>query len=550
MSTTTTPSPTPLNKQPKLNQSSQPGVRHLIATVIVLFMWMRLVFWGGWGIGLSLALIISEALMFYWHISVSDTKVLPNEDAQELSERPVSDTKDFALLTVGIILLILSFSLFENYVLRILNILMLMVLLPAQFLLMFPIRTARWHRPLFWVELVLSVFLRPLISLGDLGSLLSRVFHPKREDMAETKRPLTQRIVPQIVLGLVVAVPILFILSLILANADAVFADRLSGIHEWISRFSMGDLVGQIVLTIILLPFALSWLLSGWHGRTVLSKTQIDKDISQSEQDPAKSPTRHNGQILIITILTSINLLYLFFALIQIRYLTGAWQAQLPDDMTYAQYARSGFFELMGVSAINVLILLFVTRRYGRSGTSGVILRVMIHILLAGSLIQWASAIFRMRMYINTYALTQLRFYSTSFMVLILVWMLLLLAAEWLPRLVIGRWLITSALIAFIVLNYSCPDALIARYNVQTALKADSKTAQTLDLEYLNDLSDDAIPALVPLMQVENESIKVKIESILLDRLEGIENARSNEPWQNWTVSRSRAYHRIKNALN
>lgn len=557
----------PSAEQTHLSKTFQPGVWHLVATLIVLFLWMRLVFWGGWGIGLSLALLFSEGLLFFWRTAVSDTKYLPQESMMEASQSmvsdtnivvaspsarnlktSVSDTKDLVVLTVIIVLIAFSFSLFENPFLRVLNILILMVLLPAQFLLMFPIKSTFWHRPLFWVELALSVLIRPLIALGDLGGLLRQIRRSPQLTKAEGSRPMIQRTLPQVILGVLIAIPVLFVLSLLLASADAIFAERLSGIHEWANRISAGDLVGQLALTFILLPFALSWLLSGWQGKMILSDSQITRDLDKCR--PSSISTQQGGRILIITILASINLLYLFFALIQIRYLTGAWQAQLPNGMTYSQYARSGFFELMGVSAINVLILLFVTRRYGRSGTSGAALRVMIHILLAGSLVQWASAIFRMRMYIDTYALTHLRFYSSAFMLLILVWMLLLLAAEWLPRLVVGRWLITSALIAFILLNYSCPDALIARFNVQTALAADPNASQTLDLDYLTDLSDDAMPALLPLLQVDNETLRTRVESIFHERLEIIEDAQSNGPWQNWTVNRSRAYHAINKALD
>lgn len=54
----------PSAEQTHLSKTFQPGVWHLVATLIVLFLWMRLVFWGGWGIGLSLALLFSEGLLF------------------------------------------------------------------------------------------------------------------------------------------------------------------------------------------------------------------------------------------------------------------------------------------------------------------------------------------------------------------------------------------------------------------------------------------------------------------------------------------------------
>lgn len=80
---------------------------------------------------------------------VSDTNIVVASPSARNLKTSVSDTKDLVVLTVIIVLIAFSFSLFENPFLRVLNILMLMVLLPAQFLLMFPIKSTFWHRPLF-----------------------------------------------------------------------------------------------------------------------------------------------------------------------------------------------------------------------------------------------------------------------------------------------------------------------------------------------------------------------------------------------------------------
>ena len=61
------------------------------------------------------------------------------------------------------------------------------------------------------------------------------------------------------------------------------------------------------------------------------------------------------------TILTILNLVYIVFCYIQISVLfmkTGNM-----ENFDYASYARQGFFQLMAVSLINLVIILITSRR-------------------------------------------------------------------------------------------------------------------------------------------------------------------------------------------
>ena len=204
----------------------------------------------------------------------------------------------------------------------------------------------------------------------------------------------------------------------LLAAADLVFARITSQI---LRQLSINELAIQLALALILLPFIFSFLYSGKTKQRL-----VDTDgTCLTRSNPENNGLRFDKTIL-ITFLTCINVLYIVFSVIQVTYLTGAFQAILPDNLTYAEYARSGFFELAGVTFINLILVLLAVKGADRRGASGLILRVESLLLITGSLVQWSSAMFRMKMYIDAYGLSLMRFWVTAFMLLQLVVFVLL----------------------------------------------------------------------------------------------------------------------------
>lgn len=505
---------------------------HIASVYTVIFLWLHLVFQGGMGAGLFLAVLCTEVLFFPWQLKTRQTNAA--EQKYQILNPAVS------ALTLIIIILSLYFLIFENQLLRAVNFLVLLILLPAQFMLVNPIKIAEWYLPAFWLELFLSGIVRPFICLDGLPRFIRHMHKAKNES---AKNRTIKKTLIQIGLGLILVLPFLFLLSSLLASADAVFASYINTLTSWFNSLSIGRLPGQLLISLVILPFGLSWMISGLSGRSIIphihSNNRIDQDTAAKHNTDKQADIF--GKTFFITVLASINTLYLVFALIQFTYLISAWQAQLPDGMTYAEYARSGFFELLAVSLINLLILLLVIRRFDRKGKSGVVLRIMILLLLAGSFVQWFSAIFRMRLYVQTYSLTQLRFYSTALMMLIFTWLLMLLAAEWIQRIKLSKWFISSALIALLLINAVNPDARIAQYNVQKYLTQGSGQPKALDFHYLSELSDDALPQIIPLLDANESSIRQQAKELFDVRREKIQYRQDHSAWQSWTISQYRA---------
>jgi Domain of unknown function (DUF4173) len=199
------------------------------------------------------------------------------------------------------------------------------------------------------------------------------------------------------------------------------------------------------------------------------------------------------GAIEGLTVLGAVVALFGVFMAIQGAYLFGGLATLERTGMTYADYARRGFFELVTVAALAfglVCGLAVITRRESQAqrrwfcGVSGALIVLVIGLLI--------SAWQRMALYQQAYGYTQLRLYTQAFMVWLAVALVLLLIALLRERpLLVSIGGLISGLAVLAALNVLNPDAMIVRENIARATQGSE-----LDSEYFYELSADAVPTL------------------------------------------------------
>jgi hypothetical protein len=200
--------------------------------------------------------------------------------------------------------------------------------------------------------------------------------------------------------------------------------------------------------------------------------------------------------------------------------------------LTYASYARHGFFELVAASALALPVLLIgdrVRRREG--GRHERVFRAEAGLLVVLLLVVMASALQRMRLYEHVYGLTELRVYATGlilWLACVFVWFALT-ALRGRPRGFVPGAL-ALGLAATLALNVVSPDALIARTNVARL---------RVDVGYLAGLSDDAVPTLVARLHTLPPAKQRRLAASLLGRGFG------GGDWREWNLARSRARHAV-----
>jgi Domain of unknown function (DUF4173) len=225
----------------------------------------------------------------------------------------------------------------------------------------------------------------------------------------------------------------------------------------------------------------------------------------------------------------------------------GAEYVERRTGLTYAEYARSGFFQLVAVVAVVGSLLV---------SSRGIIRTAMARRRLLGlslttglcTLVMVAVSIARLQTYRSVFGLTMLRFSTTVFAGWLAVLMVLIVAVlvrpKWEPLLVTA--VVLSAYGTLTVTNWSNPDAIVARENIErvdwidggsTPDETDSEANSEGDFDgdYLaSELSDDAVPAMVARLDL----LAAEQRAALSDRLCARE--RVGDGWS-WNRSRTRA---------
>ena len=326
-----------------------------------------------------------------------------------------------------------------------------------------------------------------------------------------------------VVRGLVLVVPLLLLFGGLLMAADAVYSRLVStALH-----FDVSALLGHLFFTLFL-----AWLAAGF-GRALLLATSPVIPHEKRAGLPSL------GLVETTTIFSLLNLLFLSFVLVQVRYFFGgAATVQETSGLTYAQYARSGFFELVWVAAL-VLPLLLGLHWLQRPGDAR-----------AQRLFSWqagfqvfllfvimASALARMRLYEGEYGLTALRLYTTAFMgwlAVVFLWFAATVLRGQRERFAFGAAACAFGLV--VALHIANPDDMIVRANLAHAGKG-----RAFDAEYAASLSADAVPALTASLPM----LPVTVQGTLAARLLPAWSHDTGD-WRSWSLGRARAYRAVQ----
>ncbi len=253
---------------------------------------------------------------------------------------------------------------------------------------------------------------------------------------------------------------------------------------------------GAIILDLILtVPLAMA-LFAG-----------VFASVDRSEREPSCEDRgrRELPLLLLCTAVTPLLLIYVVFFISQADYYLSAFTHTLPDGLTYAAYAREGFFQLCAVCTVNaVLLLLFcMLARKGANGERHPVTGVYALVISLFTLILIATALSKMLLYIDSYGLTQKRVYTSWFMLLLAVGFLSVAVKQVVRRAPAAAAALAIALLLCGAVALPNVDAIIANYNVSAYLE---QKLPTVDVASLNDLGESAVPA------------KVRLESALLEK--------------------------------
>jgi hypothetical protein len=315
------------------------------------------------------------------------------------------------------------------------------------------------------------------------------LLHATRPALPE---PGSLRRASPVIRGLALALPIVVIFALLFASADAVF-ERLLGDLVGL-RIDLGDAPTRMVVAVVL-----AWLAAGLFSvaRSEPTPGRPPGSASAVAQDVA-FPWPRIGAVEASVVVAVVDLLFALFVGLQVAYLFGGHDTLDAAGLTYSDYARRGFFELVAAAALAGGLIAALDQAIKPRSRWFVGLALA---LVALTAIVLASAALRLRLYQEAYGWTELRFYvyaAIGWLGLGLASAAVLLLRDRMGRL--GHALAGSAMIVAVAVNLIGPTAYVAARNVERALDpslvpAGGRTG--FDASYGAALGDDAIPAFV-----------------------------------------------------
>ncbi|SCF35395.1 protein of unknown function (DUF4173) [Micromonospora viridifaciens] len=315
------------------------------------------------------------------------------------------------------------------------------------------------------------------------------------------------------VAGSVVAtVLVLVVFGSLLASADAAFSDLIGAT---VPETDIGAMFRGIFLAAV----------GGLIAVAAVYTLAAPPDLSTVDKPSA----RRLGLLEWAPAIGALTLLFAGFVVVQFTVLFGGQRhVQKVAGLSYSEYARSGFWQLLFVTLLTLAVLAGVSRWASREQPiERMALRILLGLLSALSVVIVVSALSRMWTYQKVYSFTGERIFVMAFELLLGAIFLMILAAgvrwqgRWIPGTTVA--LAVAMLLGLAVLN---PEDYAAKRNIL-------RYEQTgkIDAWYLRALSADATPALAKLPN----AVRRCTLSWIADDLD------ESDPWYAWNLGRYRA---------
>ena len=316
-----------------------------------------------------------------------------------------------------------------------------------------------------------------------------------------------------IVIGLGISIPLVLMICGLLASADKVFESFFSWIFE-----NLLSLDAILIIFIAIIAYSLMYSF-------ICSSVTTTENIAK---EGAKLPP-----MVAITFTTIIAVIYICFCALQISYLFNGYS----DGLTYSQFAREGFFELLFVSAINLIMVVICIEIFERSKK----LDIVLIIISVCTYILIGSSAYRMLLYVEAYELTFLRIFVLWFLAVLTIWMtgaiIYIKKRNW-NYFKFSVCVIAAMYLIFVYIN---PDRRIIKYNIEHTVELKQE-----DIDYF---CMELEPKVV-LSEIENMRAKFApgeidgIETILTGYQKGIVRNNENTTLRETNFAKKNAYNK------
>ena len=249
-------------------------------------------------------------------------------------------------------------------------------------------------------------------------------------------------VIKKISIGLFFAFMLLMVIIPLLMGADQVFDYYVRNIF---SNFELDILIWNIVSIFVVFVISYSFFYN----------VRFDTII----KEPIIFVKENVDLIISATVLCSIIFVYILFSIVQFTYLFAT--IGLPAGITYAEYARTGFAQMLVVCAINLLLYAF----FLRYTINNKVMTILLSVLSALTGLMLLSSWTRLSLYISEFGMTWLRLISAWFIIYMTVVVGLCCVRLFKKNLPLMFLSAIILLVWYVALGYLNPSSFIAWFN-------------------------------------------------------------------------------------
>lgn len=428
---------------------------------LLISIWTVILFWGK-NIGLSMLLFIAPFIYFLIGLLENKNKI---------------EYKEAKILIIPIVVLASTYFIFDNSFFNKLNIVVIPVLIILMIIKLMEKNLDIDKFFLRFVELILDPLTYIEATMKDLKKYILSMF--KIKGKTEKNSSIGKAIL--------ITIPLVIIVIALLSSADEIFGKIfLTGIFNILNVIFEFDLTNIILKIAVII--ALFIYFSSFFNHIIYEYKPKDEEF-QKLQIKDITTTK--------MVLTALNVVYILFCFIQIKALFLG-----KDDVSnYSQYARKGFFQLMFVSFINLVVILI-----SKKCEKNKYINSMCLVMIACTFVILLSSGVRMFFYESAYGYTRLR---------LLVYVALLTEAILLiptiayvidKKINLPKVYMAIIIVMYVGINMANIDNIITKSNVDRYFKIG-----VFDVDYLKkETGADAIKELIRIKNSEPETIEAE----------------------------------------
>ncbi len=286
------------------------------------------------------------------------------------------------------------------------------------------------------------------------------------------------------ILPLIITILVVFIVAVILATADDDFARIFGKLLDKIIEFIKNIKIWRLILRLFVAWIIYFYLSSFFYTYCCVYEFK--------EKEKLEKP---KGDILTLKmVMGGLNVLYLVFAIIQFKAIL------FPSaGIEYSKYAREGFFQLIGISLLNLILIIYsINKKHNENASEVAVVKVLNSLMVIFTFIILLSSATKMYFAVDTFGYTVHRMIVLSAILeefVLIIPTSLFITNE---NINLSKCYFVSIFAIYLVMNFSNFEYIVSANNVNRYYETGK-----LDIEYLERYT--GTDAIKPLIRVVNE---------------------------------------------